>query len=53
MPIVNKVMNPQANWTEGHLEKATNLINYLEKREDFSLTKMNWSTGIIIMTKIK
>ncbi|MAO37761.1 MAG: SAM-dependent methyltransferase, partial [Zunongwangia sp.] len=27
------------------------LIGYLENRKDFNLTKMNWSTGIIIATK--
>ncbi len=44
-------MNPQPNWPEGHLENATKLINDLEKRKDFTLTKMDWSTGIILMTK--
>jgi predicted O-methyltransferase YrrM len=44
-------MSPQPNWPEGHDENAKNLIAYLEKREDLNLTKMNWSTGIIICTK--
>ncbi len=44
-------MRPQSNWPEGHQEKATQLIAYLENRKDFSLTKMDWSTGIILMTK--
>ncbi|MBW1294771.1 O-methyltransferase [Aquimarina litoralis] len=44
-------MTPQPNWPEGHQEKALKLIEYLESREDVSLTKMNWSTGIIIATK--
>ncbi len=39
------------NWPEGHKEKVDQLITYLDKREDFSLTKMDWSTGIILMTK--
>ncbi len=25
---------------------------YLENRDDFNCTKLNWSTGIIICTKI-
>lgn len=43
----------QPNWPEGHEEKAKRLIEYLESREDFSLTKLDWSTGVIIMTKRK
>ncbi|WP_339921940.1 SAM-dependent methyltransferase [uncultured Cyclobacterium sp.] len=46
-------MSFQKNWPIGHAEKAENLIKYLEKREDFNLTKMDWSTGVILMTKIK
>lgn len=45
-------MDLQPNWPEGHAEKAEALVKTLEAREDFSLTKMNWSTGIILMTKL-
>jgi len=45
-------MLPQDNWPDGHNIKATNLIKYLENRDDFNCTKLNWSTGIIICTKI-
>ncbi|NAY92180.1 methyltransferase domain-containing protein [Muricauda sp. JGD-17] len=41
----------QPNWPEGHREIASSLIIKLEARKDFVLTKMNWSTGIIVMTK--
>ena len=44
-------MLPQDNWPEEHDKKANNLIHYLENRNDFLLTKMSWSTGIIICTK--
>ena len=44
-------MEEQANWPDGHAEKAANLIDHLEEREDLYLTKMNWSSGIIIATK--
>lgn len=44
-------MQSQANWPEGHQENADRLIDYLEQRADFNLTKMDWSTGIILMTK--
>jgi len=46
-------MLPQENWPDGHDEKASNLINYLENRGDFNCTKLNWSTGIIICIKCK
>ena len=45
-------MKEQANWPEGHAEKAAKLIAYLETRQDFSITKMNWSTGIVLATKL-
>ncbi len=41
----------QPNWPNGHQENVEKLIEYLEEREDFNLTKMNWSTGIIIAVK--
>lgn len=44
-------MQTQPNWPEGHQEKASRLVDYLEQRTDFNLTKMNWSTGVIIATK--
>lgn len=44
-------MKAQPNWPEGHQDNVDKLIAYLEQREDFSLTKMDWSTGIILMTK--
>jgi predicted O-methyltransferase YrrM len=44
-------MQYQPNWPDGHQENVDTLIDYLEKRIDFNLTKMNWSTGIIIAVK--
>jgi predicted O-methyltransferase YrrM len=44
-------MLPQANWPEGHQEKAINFVKYLESRSDLILTKLNWATGIIIAVK--
>jgi predicted O-methyltransferase YrrM len=46
-------MLPQSNWPEGHANKVERFIEELEKRSDIILTKLNWSTGIIIVTKIK
>lgn len=45
-------MNKQPNWPEGHAEKAMHLIATLESKQNFQMTKMNWSTGLILMTKI-
>lgn len=44
-------MIAQPNWPNGHQDKVDRLIDYLENRKDFNLTKMNWSTGIIIASK--
>lgn len=44
-------MTPQPNWPEGHQAKAEKLVAYLERRNDFNLTKMNWSTGVIVAVK--
>ena len=42
---------PESDWPEGHQEKVDGLISYLEQRSDFELTKMVWSTGLIIATR--
>lgn len=44
-------MLPQPNWPQGHAEKVNDFIDGLEKRKDLVLTKMNWSTGIIMAVK--
>jgi len=44
-------MRPQSNWPDGHDKKAKELTSYLENRADFSTTKMNWSTGVMLCTK--
>jgi predicted O-methyltransferase YrrM len=44
-------MLPQPNWPEGHADRVDVFISSLKKRNDLILTKMNWSTGIIIAVK--
>jgi predicted O-methyltransferase YrrM len=44
-------MLPQPNWPEGHHQKAINLVEYLERREDLLLTKQEWASGIIVAVK--
>lgn len=45
-------MLPQPNWPEGHADRVEQFIAMLEGRNDLKLTKMAWSTGIIIVTKV-
>ena len=44
-------MLPQKNWPQGHAEKADHLISILENRPDLLISKISWSTGLIIATK--
>ncbi|MCX2680103.1 class I SAM-dependent methyltransferase [Galbibacter sp. EGI 63066] len=44
-------MTAQPNWPDGHQKNVDQLIADLEKRKNLNLTKMNWSTGVIIVTK--
>lgn len=44
-------LNPQDNWPEGHDQKVDKLLKTLESRSDLVLTKMNWSTGLVLVTK--
>ena len=44
-------MLPQPNWPEGHDQKAINLVQYLDSREDLLLTKQVWATGIVVGVK--
>lgn len=46
-------MLPQPNWPAGHELNVERLVTELEQRDDIRLTKMNWSTGLVIVTKIK
>lgn len=45
-------MISQPNWPEGHELNVRNLITRLENRDDITITKMDWSTGVIIAVKI-
>lgn len=50
--ILDDMMH-QPNWPDGHEDNVDKLVNYLSSRQDLRLTKMEWSTGLIILTKIK
>ena len=44
-------MLPQPNWPADHPPKVEKLIKEFESREDLVITKLNWSTGIIVVTR--
>jgi predicted O-methyltransferase YrrM len=44
-------MLPQPTWPADHPPKVSHLIAMLERRKDLRMTKLNWSTGLIIATK--
>jgi len=44
---------PQPNWPEGHSSKVDALVETLKKRSNFVQTTFNWSTGLMLFTKIK
>lgn len=46
-------MAAQPNWPAGHQDHVDRLVAYLEERPDINLTKLNWSTGLIIAVKTK
>ncbi|MEL6123580.1 MAG: methyltransferase domain-containing protein [Bacteroidota bacterium] len=46
-------MRPADTWPDGHEAKAEHLINCLEQRNDLNVTKLEWSTGIVIATKME
>ncbi|MBC7893333.1 MAG: class I SAM-dependent methyltransferase [Sphingobacteriaceae bacterium] len=43
---------PQPNWPEGHHLKAKALLRDLTQRVDLQVTALEWSTGILIATKL-
>ncbi len=42
---------PQRNWPDGHAPKVAALLAELERNPDLALTKMAWSSGIIVASK--
>ncbi|WP_226583461.1 O-methyltransferase [Microseira wollei] len=46
-------MLPQKNWIEGHESNVLTLIVDLENRQNLSVTKLAWASGIVIATKKK
>ncbi|MFT7120092.1 MAG: putative O-methyltransferase YrrM [Neolewinella sp.] len=45
-------MTAQPNWPAGHEDNVSWLVNHLENRDDFVLTKMGWSTGLMVVVRV-
>lgn len=44
---------PLPSWEEQHAARVVNLIRALEQRQDLRITKLNWSTGLLIAIKTR
>lgn len=44
---------PLPTWEEAHLSRVVQFIATLENRNDLCVTKLNWSTGILIAVKTR
>jgi hypothetical protein len=44
-------MLPQPNWPIGYELKAEALLDELKRQANFRMNFMNWSTGIVILTR--
>jgi predicted O-methyltransferase YrrM len=44
-------MSKQENWPVGHEDHVIKLLDYLQAREDFKITTLNWSTGVLVAVR--
>lgn len=44
-------LRQQPNWPNGHQENVDSFLKYMDERKDFAITKMDWSTGVLIAVK--
>ena len=44
-------MLPQPNWPEDHSLKVKNLLSFLDNHPDLFVTKLKWSSGVVVVTK--
>jgi predicted O-methyltransferase YrrM len=42
---------PQPSWPDGHAPRIPDFLNALERHDDFNVTRLVWSTGLVIATK--
>lgn len=46
-------MLPQPNWPVNHQDNVNRLLDYLDSLSNVRMTKLNWSTGLVIITKME
>jgi predicted O-methyltransferase YrrM len=44
-------MLPQPNWPDDHAEKVTNLLQVLDEHPELIVTRMAWSTGVVMASR--
>jgi predicted O-methyltransferase YrrM len=44
---------PQPNWWEGHQDSVDQLVKILLAKTDFVQTTLNWSTGLMLFTRVR
>jgi predicted O-methyltransferase YrrM len=44
-------MLPQATWPDGHAPRVAALLEILDARADFAITRMAWASGLVIATR--
>ena len=42
---------PQSNWPEGHAPKVPELIDNLERRQEFVTVKLAWASGLMLVVR--
>jgi len=42
---------PQPNWPEGHAPNVAALINDLDGRDGFEVTRLDWASGLMIVVR--
>ena len=45
-------MLPQSNWPAGHASHVARLLQTLNTRDDLTATRLAWSTGVVIATRL-
>ena len=44
-------MLPQPNWPKDHPPKVKDLLDFLDEHPDFFVTRLGWSTGVVVAVK--
>lgn len=44
---------PASNWPKGHERRVDMLVNYICKNQSLQITLLNWSSGLLMATRVK